>query len=102
WRKLGADLQRAVTLIHLGQVLEVTSRLDEAQAVLEEGVEAARRARDASSESEGLDGLGLVVTEQGKPRAGLALLEQALSLRRQVGPLPFAECTVLNDMAVAL
>jgi CHAT domain-containing protein len=102
WRELGDSFERSVTLRHLGQLLEMTNRLDEAQTVIEDGVAEARRAGDAAGESEGLNGLGLVVTEQGNPRAGLALLEQALALQRQVGPLPIAECSILNDMAVAL
>jgi CHAT domain-containing protein len=102
WRKLGDPLELAVTLMHLGQLLEVTNRLDEAQVVYEEGVAEWRRAGEASGESDGLDGLGLVVTEQGNPRAGLALLQKALALRHQAGPLPYAECAILNDMAVAL
>ncbi len=102
FRGLGDSFERAVTLVHLGQLLEMTGRLDEAQVVFEEAVAEWRRTGDASGESDGLDGLGLVVTEQGNPRAGLALLEQALALRRQAGPLPVVECSILNDMAVAL
>jgi len=102
WRELGDSFELAVTLVHLGQLLEMTGRLDEAQAVFEEGVAAWHRAGEASGESDAFDGLGLVVTEQGNPRAGLALLEQALALRRKAGPLPTVEASILNDMGVAL
>jgi tetratricopeptide (TPR) repeat protein len=102
WRGLGDSFERAVTLMHLGQLLEMTNQLGEAQVVFEEGVGEWHRIGDAAGESDGLDGLGLVLTEQGNPRAGLALLEQSLALRHQAGPLPMAEGSILNDMAIAL
>lgn len=101
WRALGDSYERSITLRHLGQLLEETNRLDEAQVVIEDGVAEAHRAGDVAGESEGLNGLGLVETERGDPRGGLAQLEQALALQRRAGPQPYAECSILNDMAVA-
>ena len=56
------------------------------------------RAREADCQGV----LGLVNTELGDPRQAVALIEQALALRRSVAPLPAAEAALLNYLAVAL
>ncbi len=102
WRQLDDGLELAMTLSRHGELLEMMGRQPEARAILEEALASWRRVQDASGESGCLDTLGLVITELGEPRSGLQLLEQALALRRATGPLPIAEGSILNDMAVAL
>ena len=102
WRLLGDSFELAITLGHEGGLLETLGRQREAEPVLEEALTAWRQVGDAGGESNCLDMLGLVVTEMGDPHRGLSLLEQALELRRQAGPLPYAEGSILNDMAVTL
>jgi CHAT domain-containing protein len=102
WKTLGDPLEQAMTLTRQGQLLEQMSRLPESRSTLEEARALWRAAGEGPGESDCLDGLGLVVTEQGDPRAGLAILEEALALRRSAGPSPYSEGSILNDMAVAL
>ncbi|HSP19560.1 MAG TPA: tetratricopeptide repeat protein, partial [Myxococcaceae bacterium] len=99
---LGDPLEQAITLEHRAQLLEQTNRLREARAAFEQALPLWRAAGDRSGESTTLNGLGLVLTELGDPRAGLDMQQQALSARRAAGPLPYAEGAILNDMAVAL
>ena len=98
----GDHLERAVALTHRGVLLNHISRLPEARSTLEEALQAWQASGDKGGESGCLDELGLVITTVGEPREALALLERALRLRREVGPLPYAEGSIVNSMAIAL
>jgi CHAT domain-containing protein/Flp pilus assembly protein TadD len=97
----GDPVERALALTHKGVLLNHTSRLPEARATLQEALKAWQDSGDKAGESRCLDELGLVTTTVGEPREALALLERALSLRRELGPLPDAEGSILNSMAIA-
>ena len=94
--------ERAAALTGKGVLLNQMSRLPEARAALQEACQLWKASGDTAGESVCLDNLGLVTTTVGEPREALVLLERALSLRRALGPLPYAEGSIVNSMAIAL
>ncbi len=94
--------EQAATLVRATYLLEQMNRLEEAHARLERALPLWREAADRAGESRCLEELGLVVAEQGDPRAALELYSQALALRRELGPLPYAEGRIVTGMAIAL
>jgi CHAT domain-containing protein/Tfp pilus assembly protein PilF len=102
WRDLDDPLERAITLTRHAQLLEHLGELQPAKNLLDEALVLWRRSGDAAGEVDCLDGLGLIITELGDPPAAVKLLEQALEMRRRIGPDPASEGSILNDLAVAL
>jgi CHAT domain-containing protein len=102
WRDLDDPLERAITLTRHAQFLEHLGELQPAKSLLDEALVLWRRAGDAAGEVDCLDGLGLLMTELGDPPGAVKLLEQALQMRRRIGPDPSSEGSILNDLAVAL
>jgi CHAT domain-containing protein/Tfp pilus assembly protein PilF len=102
WSDLDDPLERAVTLTRHAQLLEHLGELQPAKNLLDEALVLWRRAGDVAGEVDCLDGLGLVITELGDPPGAVKVLEQALEMRRRIGPDPSSEGSILNDLAVAL
>jgi non-specific serine/threonine protein kinase/serine/threonine-protein kinase len=86
-------LEVASTQAALGEILGIRERFDEAEALLGEAVETRRsRLGESSETAEALEDLGSVYASRGDVEGALALLEEALGMRRQLGdPLPLAE-----------
>jgi tetratricopeptide (TPR) repeat protein len=102
WRKLDDPLELAVTLSREAQFLEQHGELQPAKRALEEALILWRRAGHAGGEVDCLDLLGLVTAELDDPVSAVKLSEQALALRRRVGPDPVSEASILNNLAIAL
>jgi CHAT domain-containing protein/tetratricopeptide (TPR) repeat protein len=102
WRKLDDPLELAVTLSREAQFLEQHGELQPAKRALEEALILWRRAGHAGGEVDCLDLLGLVTAELDDPVSAVKLSEEALALRRRVGPDPVSEASILNNLAIAL
>ena len=80
-----ATADRARVLASLGQILVITVHPDEAKAICEEAVEAARAAGRPEIESHALDSLGGANVYLGNLDVGVVLLREAFALAIRIG-----------------
>jgi CHAT domain-containing protein len=102
WRELDDPLELAITLSREGQFLEQHGELQPSKRTLEEALILWRRAGDSGGEVDCLDLLALLTTELDDAPTAVKLSEEALALRRRVGPDPVSEASILNNLAIAL
>jgi CHAT domain-containing protein len=95
-----ARIYRALSLTNVGRCLKDMESREEARQAHEQALTLAREEGDLDLQAQNLDALGLLKTESGELREGLALQLQALDLVRQAGNRPH-ESAILNNLAYA-